>query len=96
MSWSPSARDVWSRGHVIEEPFEESVVVYATRSQTLHRLAGTSRVLWDLLERPRAVAEIVDEICASYSVPSERVLADVTKWAEPLIAARALVVTQGD
>jgi len=62
-------------------------------------LTGTSVALWDLLVRPRAIADVVARLAEQYASSTERVRADVEPALDELCARGVLVrreVARGD
>ena len=53
-------------------------------------LDGVGAKLWDLLQAPRPVAEIVDRLASQYDVPRDTLAADVHELLEDL-AGRGLI-----
>lgn len=53
-------------------------------------LEGPALAVWDLLERPRSVAEIAAELAGRYDAPAGEIERDVLDFAAELVAERVL------
>lgn len=69
---------------------EETVIVLPL-TRTLHVLNPTGRFLWEVLDRPRSVLDLVDRLDGAYEVPRPQAEADVLAWAAELKRQRILV-----
>ena len=69
---------------------EETVVVLSL-TRSLHVLNPTGSFLWEALDRPRPLSELVDRMAGEFEVERPRAEADVLAWAAELLKQRALV-----
>ena len=69
---------------------EETVVVLSL-TRSLHVLNPTGSFLWEALDRPRPLSELVDRLVEEFEVERPRAQADVMGWAAELKRQRALV-----
>lgn len=56
-----------------------------------YEMAGIGSVIWQMLERPRSEAEIVDAVVATYRVERERCVADVRAFLEKLVTSHVVI-----
>lgn len=76
---------------------DDHAVLLSVQAGAFFRLNQAGTEIWEMLIRPRRVAEIIDAILESYDVDSNIVTRDVTEFLETLIKRRLVrVVTVGD
>lgn len=55
-------------------------------AQDLHSLSGSALVLWDLLEVPRALPDLVKIASSFYSLEPGQIASDIDPWVDDLIS----------
>lgn len=66
---------------------EDEEVVLQVDSGVYYGLDGVGQEIWSLLQEPRTVEELVDEIASRYEVEEERCRGDVTDFVASLVEA---------
>lgn len=70
---------------VLVRSFANEVLLMSTAGGNVDQLEGTAAAVWDLLEEPRAIAEIAAILSQAYGVASQRVEADLLRLLEDLV-----------
>lgn len=71
---------------VITRGVGDEVLAAVPARDDFHCLAGTALAVWDLLEVPRTLPELVRIAAAAYSTESERIASDIDRLVDDLIA----------
>lgn len=74
------------RPSVIMRSIGDEICAVAPEREDFHRLSGTALALWDLLEVPRTLPELVRIASAIYSTEPGRIASDIDPWVDDLIA----------
>ncbi len=69
----------------------DETVIVLPRTRTLHVLNPTGVLLWEALDRPRRLSELVDRLLEAYEVDRPKAEADVISWAAELARQRILL-----
>jgi hypothetical protein len=64
----------------VSAPLDESLVMMDVDAGKYYLLDDVASVLWERLERPTQVADLVSELCSRYDVTSERCEADIVPF----------------
>jgi hypothetical protein len=68
-------------------PMKDETVLFNTSNRKFCVLNVTAALIWDILDRPRTVSEIVGSVCERYrSVDAGRVEQDVQRALDELLA----------
>jgi hypothetical protein len=79
----------WQRSDdFVSTPLDLGVVVLNLSDGVYYYLSDTAADIWQLLDRPRTIAEIGDELVAAYEVDRDRCLAAVDTFLDDLAAKR--------
>jgi hypothetical protein len=71
---------------VLERRFAGEVLLTAHAREEVDRLDGTAAVVWALLDEPRSVEELVDELSEAYSVSRTEVETGLRSLLDDLLA----------
>jgi sulfur transfer complex TusBCD TusB component (DsrH family) len=72
---------------ILARSFADEVLLAAPRRSEIDQLKGPAADVWDLLDRPRTLADIVEELKKRYGgAPVERVQDDVQALLDDLVA----------
>lgn len=61
--------------------FADEVLLASASGGNVDRLEGSAAAVWDLLEEPRSLPDLVAALARAYETPTDRILRDV----EPLV-----------
>ncbi len=64
----------------VSAPLDESLVMMDIEAGKYYLLDDVASVLWERLETPTQVADLVSELCSRYDVSSERCEADIVPF----------------
>lgn len=64
---------------------DDEVLILSLRSGGYYSLQNVGARIWELIEVPRAISELRDEIVAQYGAPSDVVAADVLELCQHLV-----------
>ena len=71
----------------------DETVVVLPMTRTLHVINQTGRMLWDLMDSPKKVSELVDRLVEDFDVDRAHAEADVLAWVSELLRQHILVET---
>ena len=71
-------------------PLDDDLVLYNDRTGESFLLNGTAALVWSLCDGTRPVAAIAQQVCASYPVDYQQVVADVHELLDRLHAVGVL------
>jgi hypothetical protein len=74
----------------VSAPLDDGVVVLHLEDGNHYYLGETASDIWRLLDRPRTIGEIGDELVSTYAITRERCLASVDAFLGDL-AAKQLI-----
>ena len=60
------------------------LVILSMEAGNYYSIAGIGTLIWELLDQPRSLDELVDAVMADYDVERERCAADVGAFVEEL------------
>ena len=66
--------------------YEDGLVVMSVGQGRFLRLDEVGRDIWERIERPRSLGELVDELAAEYDAPRASIAADVAVWVARMLA----------
>lgn len=69
---------------------DDEVVILGFQSGLYYGLDGVGLLIWDLLQQPRAVADIRDAVVAEYDVTPEQCERDLLRMLDDLAAKQLL------
>ncbi len=64
----------------------DEIYAGAPPREDFHCLSGTALTLWDLLEVPRTLPELVNIAATVYSTRAERIASEIDRWVDDLVA----------
>jgi hypothetical protein len=76
----------------ISTTVEQTVILLSVRAGSYFRLSRAGTEIWNLLQQPRRVREIIEVLAQSHEVDTEIVTRDVTMFLDKLVERRLLRV----
>lgn len=73
----------------------DDVLLAPEGREDFDQLSGTAAVVWSLLETPRTMADLIDELAEMYSVPAGAIGADVRALVADLVHRGAIAELEG-
>jgi hypothetical protein len=65
---------------MMSAPVDREIVFLNQSTDSYVALDEVGRQIWDLLERPRRVGELIDALCSEFDGPREKITADVAAF----------------
>lgn len=69
---------------MMSAPVDREIVFLNQSTDSYVALDEVGRKIWDLLDRPRRVGELIDVLCSEYDGPRETITADVVAFLREL------------
>jgi len=64
---------------------EDKTVVVTSRTKKIHILSGSAKSIWNYLEQPRQLENIVELLCAEYEVDARQAKHDASGFINDLL-----------
>lgn len=80
-------RELWARRPTVVWRTAPGFLVVADVAGEVTMAEGPSPEIWELLDRPRTIDQLVDELAERYGAPVDLVRADVSRFLRDLGAA---------
>jgi Coenzyme PQQ synthesis protein D (PqqD) len=76
----------WRSPAALSRSFEEEVLLAAPGREAIDRLSGTAAAVWELLDVPRTLPDVVAALGHSYGADSATIARDVDGLVDDLLA----------
>jgi hypothetical protein len=70
---------------VLARSYGDEVLLAAPRRDVVDQLKGPAADVWEVLDRPRTIEDVVEQLTRLYRAPVERVQDDVQKLLDELV-----------
>ncbi|MDR9388707.1 MAG: PqqD family protein [Balneolaceae bacterium] len=80
--------------HLLAAPIDDELVLLHVDKGQYYNLKGVGPDLWNRLETPHSVDELVEWVCEEYDVAKDVATADVQSFLSELLEVEAIVIAQ--
>ena len=82
---------LWARTDVLYRELADGGMIYDSSSKQVHHLNETAALVWRACQRGAPIAEVIDELCARYSVDEQTATKDAHTAVQYLSAGGLLI-----
>jgi len=82
---------LWARSDVLYRELADGGMIYDSSSKQVHHLNETAALVWRACQRGALITEVVDELCARYSVDEQTATKDAHAAVQYLSAGGLLI-----
>ncbi len=76
---------------IIDSQIDDEVVMMDVEQGTYYGLNNIGSAIWEALEQPKSIDELVDKLTKKYDISAEECEADIMPFIEKMVKAKTLI-----